>query len=106
MVLAGTVSGQELFVGNSTSGTIGEYATSGATVNAALVSGLNSPRGLAVSGNTLFVANVANGTIGAYTTSGETINAALVSGLNEPFGLAVNGNDSQPSHGFGKKVLA
>ena len=38
-------------------GTIGEYTTSGATVNASLVSGLNYPYGIAVSGSNLFVTN-------------------------------------------------
>ena len=38
-------------------GTIGEYTTSGAVVNASLVSGLNYPFGIAVSGSNLFVAN-------------------------------------------------
>ena len=37
-----------LFVTNLNNDTIGEYTTSGATVNAALVSGLNSPGGIAV----------------------------------------------------------
>jgi hypothetical protein len=41
-------------------GTIGEYTTSGATVNASLISGLTSPYGIAVSGANLFVAQ--NGT--------------------------------------------
>ena len=40
-----------------TAGTIGEYTTAGATVNAALISGLNGPLGIAVSGSNLFVAN-------------------------------------------------
>ena len=35
---------------------IGEYTTSGATVNASLISGLNNPQGIAVSGSDLFVA--------------------------------------------------
>ena len=38
-------------------GTIGEYTTSGATVNASLITGLNDPDGIAVSGGNLFVAN-------------------------------------------------
>jgi hypothetical protein len=37
-----------IFVANSGSGTIGEYTTSGATVNAALISGLNDPAGIVV----------------------------------------------------------
>lgn len=61
-------------------GTIGEYTTSGATVNPALISGLRGPVGIAVSGSDLFVTNAANGTIGKYTTAGATVNAALISG--------------------------
>ena len=86
-----TVSGQ-IYVANYGSGTIGEYTTAGATVNASLVSGLNG-LGLAVSGGDLFVANVNAGTIGEYTTAGTTVNAALVSGLDSPFGIAVSGGD-------------
>ena len=51
------VSGSDLFVANYSTGTIGEYTTSGATVNASLVSGLNDPYGIAVSGSNLFVTN-------------------------------------------------
>jgi len=42
------VSGANLFVVNNGSGTVGEYTTSGATVNATLVSGLSIPYGIAV----------------------------------------------------------
>jgi len=74
--------GDTLFETNSNSGTIGEYTTSGATVNASLVSGLTGPAGVAVSGSNLFVASfVASGTIGEYTTSGATVNASLITGL-------------------------
>ena len=88
------VSGSDLFVANYVSnGTIGEYTTSGATVNASLVSGLSDPGGIAVSGSNLFVANYGNDTIGEYTTSGGTVNASLVSGLSDPVGLAVSGSN-------------
>jgi hypothetical protein len=87
------VSGSDLFVANSTNGTIGEYTTSGATVNAALISGLSSPFGIALSGSDLFVSNDFAGTIGEYTTSGATVNAALISGLDFPTGIAVSGSD-------------
>jgi hypothetical protein len=83
------VSGSDLFVANYSGNTIGEYTTSGATVNASLVSGLNGPWGIAVSGSDLFVTSASDGTIGEYTTSGATVNAALISGLNDPFGIAV-----------------
>ena len=59
-----------MYVANVYGGTIGEYTTTGATVNAALVSGLSNPMGIAVSGSNLFVTNYGSGTIGEYTTSG------------------------------------
>jgi hypothetical protein len=82
----------QIFVANWLSGTIGEYTLSGATVNAALISGLSEPIGLALDGKgNLFVANVSSGTIGEYTTSGLTVNASLISGLNGPAGIALDG---------------
>src|SRR6266849_1515489 len=93
--MPGTARAQIFVTSNVVDGkdTIGEYTTSGATVNAALVSGLNSPQGIAVSDGNLFVANFNNGTIGEYTTSGATVNAALVSGLSGPEGIAVSGGN-------------
>ena len=87
------VSGDKLFVVNGgtdpASGTIGEYTTSGATVNPTLVSGLTFPRALELSGGNLFVASSDTGTIGEYTTSGATVNATLISGLNNLGDIAV-----------------
>lgn len=95
--LAVTLKAQNLFIGNLEYNTIGEYSTSGATVNASLISGLAAPWGIAISGNNLFVANFeggSRGTIGEYTTSGMTVNASLISaGLNGPSGIAISGND-------------
>ena len=51
------MSGSDLFVANDGAGTIGEYTTAGATVNASLISGLASPVGIAVDGSDLFVTN-------------------------------------------------
>ena len=97
-VIPGTAHAQ-IFVANcnpdsfgTCQGTIGEYTTSGTTVKAALVSGLNNALAIAVSGGDLFVVNGDSGTIGEYTTSGATVNAALVSGLRF-FGIAVAGGD-------------
>ena len=84
----GTIFETNLFVE-----TVGEYTTSGATVNPALISGLSAPIGIAVSGSDLFVVNFGTGTIGEYTTSGATVNAALISGLSLPVGVAVLGSD-------------
>ncbi|HTU24583.1 MAG TPA: hypothetical protein VMF30_04250, partial [Pirellulales bacterium] len=86
------VSGNDVFFLNTSEGTISEYTTAGAVVNASLVSGLTEPAGLALSGNDLFVSE-SNGTIGEYTTSGATVNAALISGLSAPGQLVVSGND-------------
>src|ERR1017187_5432919 len=47
----------EIFVTDVVNYTIGEYTTSGATVNASLVTGLSYPRAIAVSGSNLFVTN-------------------------------------------------
>jgi hypothetical protein len=77
------VSGEDLFVAFQT-GTIGEYTTSGATVNASLVSGLNALSGIAVFGDDVFVTN--GSMISEYTTSGATVNASLISGLGSPLG--------------------
>ncbi len=104
------VSGGNLFVTNNFDNTIGEYnARTGATINSALVSGLNSPVGIAVSGGNLFVANQGNvlndyndGAIGEYNaTTGATINAALVSGLNGGVtGIAVSGGNLFVTNNF------
>jgi hypothetical protein len=90
------LSGDNLFLGSfnfdTQTGTIGEYTTSGATVNATLISGPFPffPGDLAVSGGDLFVTNFDAGTIGKYdAATGATINSALVSGLNGPEGIAV-----------------
>ena len=89
------VSGSSLFVANHVIGTISEFTTSGALVNASLVSGLNQPTAVAVSGSDLFVENLGDGTIGKYNAiTGATVNAPLVSGLtNSQVFIAVSGSD-------------
>jgi len=88
-----------LFVGNTGccsdpgSDEIGEYTTSGTTVNASLITGLNDTFSIAVSGSNLFVSNSVSGTIGEYTTSGATVNASLITGLNDPAGIVVAGSN-------------
>jgi outer membrane protein assembly factor BamB len=93
--------GGQIFVTNADGNTIGEYnATTGATVNASLVSGLINPQGIALAGGNLFVATTNNGgffngTIGEYNaTTGATINASLVSGLNGPAYIVVRQSTS------------
>jgi hypothetical protein len=78
-----------LFVVNGGNSTIGEYTTSGATVNSSLVSGLSAPFSIAVSGSDLFVVNQATSSIAECTTSGTTVNSSLVTGLNGPAEIAV-----------------
>ncbi len=90
----------EILVGNVTpTNTIGEYTTSGATVNPALISlpSPGSPEAITVSGSDVFVASQCcfnPGSISEYTTSGATVNASLVTGLNSVgLGIAVSGSD-------------
>jgi PEP-CTERM motif len=47
------VSGDKLFVVNPFANTVGEYTTSGATVNASLISGLNNPAAIAVASDSV-----------------------------------------------------
>src|SRR6516225_2401459 len=95
-IVATAASGQILVAQGSTgNGVVSEYSTSGALINHSLVSGLQSPCGLALdNGGNLYVANYyyVSSTLGKYSLSGQTINASLISGLPGPFGLAVDGN--------------
>lgn len=91
------ISGNDIFIPYSSTsagnGGVGEYTTSGATVNASLITGLNGNLGdVAVSGNDIFVVNNTTGSIGEYTTSGATVNASLIS-INNPTAMAISGND-------------
>ncbi|HTQ29916.1 MAG TPA: hypothetical protein VMI53_01785 [Opitutaceae bacterium] len=83
----------QVFVADYGNGTIGEYTTSGATVNASLVSGLPNPTDIAVSGSNLFVFNGGTDTIGEYTTAGVPVNASLITGLKNGAGMAVSGSN-------------
>jgi len=95
-LLPTTVQGQ-IFETNYDAGTIGEYTTTGGTVNANLVSNLNGPDAIALSGSDIYVANANAGTIGEYTTSGAAVNSSFVAfeaGLLDPEGgIAVSGSD-------------
>ena len=66
-LLANHAAHADLILETNAIGTIGEYTTSGATVNAALISGLNAPIGIAVSGSDLFVTNNFGNTIGEFS---------------------------------------
>jgi uncharacterized repeat protein (TIGR01451 family) len=92
------VSGDDMFVVNTSTGTVGEYTTAGAVVNAALITGLTDPEGIAISGGDIFVTSAGTtewgtGSIGEYTLAGAVVNAALVTGLNSPVGIAASGDD-------------
>jgi len=98
-LIAGILSGRFALSGSmlfalSGSG-IGEYTVTGATVNAALVTGLTqTPSDIAVSGSNLFFSFSGRNTVGKYDAiTGAVINSSLVSGLNSPDGIAVSGSN-------------
>ena len=85
-------SGTNLFVPELTNGIVGEYTTSGATVNGSLISGLFGADDVAISGTSLFVTKI--GGVAEYTTSGTTVNASLITGLtNLPASIAISGTN-------------
>jgi hypothetical protein len=92
------VSGNNLFVVNSGSGTVGKYdASTGGAINAGFITGLNNPAALALSGNNLFVTYYNNTQkvyeVGEYdATTGAAINTNFITGLNSIFALAVLSN--------------
>lgn len=98
------VSGNSLYVLYVTgTGTVGglnvpsyvsEYdATTGALINATLVTGLVAPKGIAVSGGILYVGNTFSKTVGEYNAAtGAPIHASLIRSLNPPQSLAISGD--------------
>jgi hypothetical protein len=74
--------GNDIFVPSADNGTIGEYTLSGQVVNAALITGLDAPEGVAISGNDLYVVNSGSDTVGEYTLKGDPINTSLITGLD------------------------
>jgi len=91
------VSGSNLYIAKA-NGTVGVYnATSGAVINASLVSGLGSIWGITVSGSNLYVADSSHNLIAEYNaTSGAAYNGGngtLITGLYDPYGVAVSGSD-------------
>src|SRR5271167_4574084 len=70
----------QLYVSQVFNGGVGKYnATTGAAINANFITGLSSPKGLALSGNHLFVTNVLSNTIGEYdATTGAAIKANFI----------------------------
>lgn len=78
------VSGNSLYTTRpQDSNKIGEYnATTGAAINATLVTGLSTPQAFTLDGlGHMYVVNDGTGTIGKYNTDGSVVNASLVTGL-------------------------
>jgi hypothetical protein len=86
----------QIFVTDLRSGTVGEYTTSGAPIDPALISGLFEPFGIAVSGDKLFVKT--GDLVSEYTTSGALVNRSLLSGVNGGGNIAVSGQDLFVGH--------
>lgn len=59
------VSGSDIFVANHGTGTIGEYTTSGSTVDASLVTGLSGPFGIVVTPEPASLAIMGMASVGA-----------------------------------------
>src|SRR6266446_4031118 len=82
------------FSSSGTNSVIGEYATSGGTVNASLIQSSiiqsDCSGGLAYDGKGHLFASNPNG-LGEYTTAGATVNASLVSSLNYVSSVVVDG---------------
>ena len=88
-----TVRGQNIYVTNASNGTIGEYTTSGGTVNASLVSGLSRPAGIAVSGSDLFVTNQWQRHDWRIHHVGSGRERLPALGVERPIGIAVSGSN-------------
>jgi hypothetical protein len=96
--ISGTASAQ-IFVTNQSllsSGTVGEYATSGEPINPALISGLFEPGGIAISGDRLFVKT--GDFVSEYKTSGALVNPSLISGVGGLGNIAVAGENLFVTH--------
>lgn len=82
------ISGTNIFVSDIGSNNIGEYTTSGQTINASLITGLSGAAGIAILGTNLFVINNNSGYVSEYSTSGLLINPALIK-ASGAWGLAI-----------------
>jgi hypothetical protein len=103
------------FILVSSPDTIGEYTTSGASVNPSLITGIITqgaadPFSFAISGSDIYVPNWNNGTnggtLGEYTISGALINRDLITDLSGPWGPVFSGADlfilNGKSHSIGE----
>jgi len=88
-----TQSGSDLFVAYN-NGTIEEYTTSGAVVNASLITGLNfsSGGGLAVSGSNLFITQGLAGVVEYGTDGSGGSTPTFNSNVNDGIGIAASGS--------------
>jgi hypothetical protein len=87
-----TEGAEQIFVANTSAGTIGQYTPLGAVINTALVSGLAGPEGIVVDGDGyIYVADTDANRVGKYTISGAVVNRSLIVGLNSPWALALDG---------------
>jgi hypothetical protein len=78
----------QIFVGEGS--VVGEYTTSGAVVNASLITGLYDPAGLAVDNQGhLFVSLEDIGDVAEYTTFGSIVNALFIQALMVSFVMMV-----------------
>ena len=93
---ASAASADAIFVANSggfgpgNPGTIGKYNVDGSTVNAALVTGLAAPFGLAAGDGNLYVSNNDAATVGKYTEAGATVSASLIA-IGGPTAINLSG---------------
>jgi PEP-CTERM motif len=72
----------EIFVTDHSNGKVGEYTTSGGTINSSLFTGTANTHSIAVSGADMFMSGSGPGgtaVVGEYTTAGATVNASLIS---------------------------
>lgn len=97
-----TVTGNEVFVTKAL-GIVGAYTTSGQTINAALIAGLNYPLGMVASGADLFIFN--SSTISEYSTSGALIKSSVLPNVSQIESIAVSGDDIYVLHGQGDHTI-
>ena len=83
----------QILVSDWLNGDVGEWTTSGSSVNASLITGLGMPNGIAESGGYLYVANEQANTIGKYTMSGQVVDASFITGLSNPTQLVASGTN-------------
>jgi hypothetical protein len=86
------IAGNTLYVGDASGRTVGTYdATTGAPINATLITGLSSPRGLLLFGSDILVADGSR--VGRYRASnGSAVNVAFITGVSRVVAIVLSGN--------------